>query len=127
HCLKEIIFVRGATEGINLVAQSFGRKHVHPGDEIVITWMEHHSNIVPWQLLCQEKGATLRVAPINDRGELIFEEFEKLIGPKTRLIAACHLSNALGTINPVKRIIDAAHRRGVPVLLDGAQAAAHLR
>ena len=124
---KEIIFVRGATEAINLVANSFGRKNVQAGDEILITAMEHHSNIVPWQMLCEEKGAKLRVAPINDRGELLFDEYEKLLGPKTRLAAVAHVSNVLGTINPVREMIEAAHRKGVPVLLDGAQAAPHLQ
>ena len=123
----EIIFVRGTTEAINLVAGSFGRKNVQPGDEILITAMEHHSNIVPWQILCEEKGAKLRVAPINDRGEVLFEEFEKLLGPKTRLVSVVHVSNVLGTINPVHEMIDAAHRKNVPVLLDGAQAAPHLK
>ena len=124
---REIIFVRGTTEAINLVASSYGRKNVQAGDEVVITTMEHHSNIVPWQILCEEKGAKLRVAPINDDGELIFEEFEKLLTSRTRLVAVVHISNALGTINPVQRIIEAAHRRNIPVLLDGAQAAAHLK
>jgi cysteine desulfurase/selenocysteine lyase len=124
---REIIFVRGTTEAINLVASSYGRKNVQAGDEVVITAMEHHSNIVPWQILCEEKGAKLRVAPINDDGELIFEEFEKLLTSRTRLVAVVHISNALGTINPVRRIIEAAHRRNIPVLLDGAQAAAHLK
>lgn len=124
---KEIIFVRGATEAINLVANSFGRKNVRAGDEILITAMEHHSNIVPWQILCEEKGAKLRVAPINDQGELLFDEFEKLLGPKTRLAAMVHVSNVLGTINPVQEMIAAAHRRNIPVLLDGAQAAPHLK
>jgi cysteine desulfurase/selenocysteine lyase len=123
---KEIIFVRGTTEGINLVAQSYGRKNVGAGDEVLITAMEHHSNIVPWQLLCEEKGAKLRVAPINDRGELILEEFEKLLGPKTKIVAVGHLSNALGTINPVREIVRMAHARGIPVLVDGAQAAARM-
>jgi cysteine desulfurase/selenocysteine lyase len=123
---KEIIFVRGTTEGINLVAQSYGRKNVGTGDEVLITAMEHHSNIVPWQLLCEEKGAKLRVAPINDRGELILEEFEKLLGPKTKIVAVGHLSNALGTINPVREIVRMAHARGIPVLVDGAQAAARM-
>jgi cysteine desulfurase/selenocysteine lyase len=122
---KEIIFVRGATEGVNLVAQSFGRSRIGPGDEIVITAMEHHSNIVPWQMLCQEKGATLRVVPINDDGELLMEEYEKLLGPMTRLVAVVHQSNSLGTLNPVKRIIEMAHTAGARVLVDGAQAAAH--
>ncbi len=123
---SEIIFVRSATEGINLVAQTFGRIRVGEGDEVLISAMEHHSNIVPWQMLCEEKGAKLRVAPINAAGELIFEEFEKLIGPRTRLVALTHVSNALGTVNPVKRVVDAAHQRKVPVLLDGAQAIQHL-
>jgi cysteine desulfurase/selenocysteine lyase len=124
---REIIFVRGTTEAINLVAQTYGRAHVKTGDEIVITAMEHHSNIVPWQMLCEEKGARLRVAPINDRGEMVFEEFEKLLTPRTRLVAAAHVSNALGTINPVRQIIETAHRLNVPVLIDGAQAVPHLR
>ncbi|HEX5411302.1 MAG TPA: cysteine desulfurase [Terriglobia bacterium] len=123
---KEIVFVRGTTEAINLVASSFGRKNVSAGDEILITAMEHHSNIVPWQMLCEEKGATLRVAPINDRGELLFDEFVKLLGRKTRLLSVVHVSNVLGTINPVREMIEAAHRRNIPVLLDGAQAAPHL-
>jgi cysteine desulfurase/selenocysteine lyase len=123
---KEIIFVRGATEGINLVAQTFGRTRVHAGDEVVISAMEHHSNIVPWQMLCEEKGATLRVVPINERGALIFEALENLIGPRTRLVAVTHVSNALGTVNPVESIIELAHKRNVPVLLDGAQAIQHL-
>ncbi len=122
---REIIFVRGTTEAINLVAQTFGRERVGAGDEIVISAMEHHSNIVPWQILCQEKGARLRVAPINDRGELIWEEFLKLLGARTRLVAVTHVSNVLGTVNPVKAIVEAAHRLDIPVLLDGAQAAPH--
>jgi cysteine desulfurase/selenocysteine lyase len=123
----EIIFTRGTTESINLVAQTYGRQHVGAGDEVLITAMEHHSNIVPWQMLCQEKGAVLRVVPINDDGELIMNEFERLLGPRTKLVAVTHLSNALGTLNPIREIIEQAHRRGVPVLIDGAQAAAHLR
>lgn len=123
---KEIIFVRGTTEGINLVAQSYGRKNVGAGHEVLITAMEHHSNIVPWQLLCEEKGAKLKVAPINDRGELILEDFEKLLGPKTKIVAVGHLSNALGTINPVREIVRMAHARGIPVLVDGAQAVARM-
>lgn len=123
---REIVFVRSTTEAINLVAQSYGRVHVGAGDEVLITAMEHHSNIVPWQLLCDEKGAKLRVAPINDRGELILEEFEKLLGPKTKIVAVAHVSNALGTINPVRRIIEMAHARNIPVLVDGAQAAPQL-
>ena len=123
---REIIFVRGATEAVNLVAQTYGRVQVRAGDEVLITTMEHHSNIVPWQILCEEKGAHLRVAPINDRGELILDELEKLLGPKTRLLALAHVSNALGTINPVREIIRMAHQRDVPVLLDGAQAVPHM-
>jgi cysteine desulfurase/selenocysteine lyase len=124
---REIVFVRGTTEAINLVAQAYGRRHVQAGDEVLITAMEHHSNIVPWQILCEEKGTRLRVAPINDRGELILEEFAKLLGPRTRLVSVAHVSNALGTINPVRQIIQIAHRWNVPVLLDGAQAAPHLK
>jgi cysteine desulfurase/selenocysteine lyase len=119
---REIIFVRGTTEAINLVAQSFGRQNIGAGDEIVVSTMEHHSNIVPWQLLCEATGAVLRVVPINDAGELLLDEYEKLLGPRTRLVSVVHLSNSLGTINPVARIIELAHKRNVPVLLDGAQA-----
>ena len=122
---REIIFVRGATEAINLVAQSYGRGHVGAGDEVLITAMEHHSNIVPWQILCEEKGAYLKVAPINDRGELMLDEFAKLIGPRTKIVAVTHVSNALGTVVPLREIIDIAHRSGVPVLVDGAQAVPH--
>lgn len=125
--VREIVFVRGTTEAINLVAQSFVRTHIREGDEIVLTHMEHHSNIVPWQLLREQTGAALRVAPINDAGELILDEFEKLIGPRTRLVTLLHISNALGTINPVRKIIEIAHAANVPVLLDGAQAVPHLR
>jgi len=121
---KEIVFVRGTTEAINLVAQSYGRRF-RAGDEILISGLEHHSNIVPWQLLAEQCGVVLRVAPIGDAGELRFDEYEKLLGPRTRLVAIAHISNALGTVLPVKRIIEAAHGRGVPVLLDGAQAVAH--
>jgi len=124
---REIIYVRGATEAINLVAQSYGRKYIGPGDKILITTMEHHSNIVPWQMLCEQTGAVLRVAPINDDGELLLDEFEKLLTSRTRLAAVAHVSNALGTINPVREIIELAHREGVPVLLDGAQAVPHLK
>jgi cysteine desulfurase / selenocysteine lyase len=124
---REIVFVRGATEGINLVAQSYGRAHVGSGDDVVISAMEHHSNIVPWQMLCEEKGAQLRVVPMNQRGEFLLDEYEALLNPRTRLVAVAHVSNALGTVNPVREIIDAAHRRGIPVLLDGAQAVQHLR
>lgn len=123
---REIIFVRGATEGINLVAQTFGRRHVGAGDEVLITAMEHHSNIVPWQLLCEEKGAKLRVAPINDDGELLVEEFEKRLNSRTRIVAIAHVSNALGTIVPVRQLVEIAHARNVPVLVDGAQAVQHL-
>ncbi|MBI3292795.1 MAG: cysteine desulfurase [Elusimicrobia bacterium] len=123
---QEIVFVRGATEGINLVAQSYGRTHVQAGDEILISEMEHHSNIVPWQMLCEEKGATLRVIPITDEGEIQLEEYERLLTPKTKLVAVAHVSNALGTINPIREIIAAAHLRNIPVLIDGAQSAPHL-
>jgi cysteine desulfurase/selenocysteine lyase len=123
---EEIIFVRGATEGINLVAASYGRTHVGEGDEVLISALEHHSNIVPWQMLCEEKRARLRVAPINDAGEIILEELERLIGPRTRIVAVSHVSNALGTVNPVETIVTMAHAKGVPVLIDGAQAAPHL-
>ena len=122
---REIIFVRGTTEGINLVAQSFGKQHLHEGDEIVISAMEHHSNIVPWQMLCEERRARLRVVPINDAGELLLDEYESLLGPQTKLVSITHVSNALGTINPAKQIVDIAHGRGIPVLLDGAQAVPH--
>ena len=122
---KEIIFVRGVTEAINLVTNSYGRANVKAGDEILITAMEHHSNIVPWQMLCEEKGARLRVAPINDDGELILEEFEKLVNERTRLISVVHISNALGSINPVQAIVEIGHRHNVPVMIDGAQAAPH--
>ena len=122
---REIVFVRGATEAINLVAQTYGREHIGAGDEVLITAMEHHSNIVPWQILCQEKGARLCVAPINDRGELEIEEFERLVGPRTKMISVAHVSNALGTINPVKWIVRLAHAMKVPVLVDGAQAVPH--
>lgn len=123
----EVVFVRGTTEAINLVAQSYGRKHVGPGDEVLITAMEHHSNIVPWQILCDEKGAKLRVAPINEAGELIMAEFEKLIGPRTKIIAIPHVSNALGTVNPVAKIVELAHPYKIPVVVDGAQAAPHTK
>jgi cysteine desulfurase/selenocysteine lyase len=122
----EVIFVRGTTEGINLVAQTFGRQRVGAGDEIVVTEMEHHSNIVPWQLLCKEKGAKLRVLPITDAGDVRPEELDALLTPRTRLLGVTHVSNALGTVNPVKELVERAHARGVPVLVDGAQAAPHL-
>ena len=123
---REIIFVRGTTEGINLVAQTYGRQNIGPGDEIIVSNMEHHSNIVPWQMLCEEKGARLLVVPINDDGELLLDEYEKLLGPRTKLVSMAHLSNALGTILPVEQIIAMAHSHGVPVLLDGAQSVPHL-
>lgn len=123
---NEIIFVRGTTEAINLVAQSYGRSRFKAGDEIVLSHMEHHSNIVPWQILCEQIGAQLRVIPVSQNGELEFEAYNQLLGPRTRLVAVGHVSNALGTINPVRAMIDLAHTRGVPVLLDGAQAVAHL-
>ncbi|WP_026601264.1 cysteine desulfurase [Methylomonas sp. 11b] len=123
---KEIIFVRGATEAINLVAQSYGKSQLQAGDEIVISAMEHHANIVPWQMLCQQMGAVLKVAPMNQQGELLFDEFEQLLNAKTKLVAITQMSNALGTINPVEKIIAAAHAKGIPVLLDGAQAIPHM-
>ncbi len=123
---REVIFVRGTTEAINLVAASFGRTRVGPGDEVLITGMEHHSNIVPWQMLCQEKGASLKIIPVSEAGELDLADVEKLLGPRTRLLALAHVSNALGTVNPVKQAVALAHARGVPVLVDGAQGAPHL-
>ena len=123
---KEIVFVRGTTEGINLVASSYGRKNINAGDEVIITAMEHHSNIVPWQLLCEEKGAKLRIIPINNDGEIIFEEFEKLLNERTKFISVVYISNSLGTVNPVKRIIEKAHQLGIPVMVDAAQAVAHI-
>jgi len=123
---REIIFTRGTTEGINLVAQSYGRPALKPGDDIVITAMEHHSNIVPWQLVCEQTGSRLRAAPFNDAGELDVDAFERLLTDRTRLVSVVHVSNALGTVNPVKRLIALAHDRGIPVLLDGAQSAPHL-
>src|SRR5215467_8937680 len=124
---NEIIFVRGTTEGINLVAQTYGRAHVGEGDEVLITAMEHHSNIVPWQILCDEKKARLRVAPINDAGELRLDEFEKLLSARTKLVALAHVSNALGTVNPLAKIVELAYRRNIPVLVDGAQAVPHMK
>ena len=124
---REIIFVRGTTEAINLVAQSYARPRLQPGDEILITWLEHHSNIVPWQLLCEQTGAHLKVAPINESGEVELPAFEALLSERTRLVAVAHVSNALGTILPVREIIKAAHACGVPVLLDAAQAVPHMR
>ena len=125
--IKEIVFTRGTTESINLVAQSWGRANVKAGDEILITAIEHHSNIVPWQMLCAEKGATLHVAPVNDRGELVVEELEAMLNPRVRLVAVGHASNALGTINPIRRIVAAAHANGSLVLVDGAQGVPHMR
>jgi cysteine desulfurase/selenocysteine lyase len=121
---REIVFTRGTTEAINLVAATLGQR-LGAGDEILISAMEHHSNIVPWQMLCEQRGTILRVVPINDRGELLLDEFEKLIGKRTRLVAITHVSNALGTVNPVQQIVASAHARGIPVLIDGAQAIAH--
>ena len=125
--IKEIVFTRGTTESINLVAQSWGRANVGEGDEILITALEHHSNIVPWQMLCAEKGATLRVAPVNDAGELVVDELEGMLNPRVRLVAVNHGSNALGTINPIKRIAAAAHAHGALIVVDGAQGVPHLR
>jgi cysteine desulfurase / selenocysteine lyase len=122
---KECIFVRGATEGINLVMHGYGRKFIVAGDEIIISAMEHHANIVPWQMLCEEKGAKLRVIPMNDAGELLMDEYDALLSDKTKFVAVAHVSNALGTVNPIKTIIDRAHKYGVPVLIDGAQQAPH--
>ena len=124
---QEIIYTRGTTESINLVAQTFGRQNIGPGDEIIVSNMEHHSNIVPWQILCEEKGSKLRVVPIDDSGELLVDEFEAMLGPRTKLVSITHVSNALGTIVPVDRIVELAHAHGVPVLLDGAQAVPHMR
>ena len=125
-CPREIVFVRGATEAINLVAATFGRERVGPGDEVLITALEHHSNIVPWQMLCAERRARLVVAPIDERGEVIFDEFVGLLGERTKLAAFSHVSNALGTINPVAEMVAAARERGVPTVIDGAQALPHL-
>lgn len=123
---EEIIFTKGTTESINLVASTFGRKFVQQGDEIIISSLEHHSNIVPWQMLCEEKGAILKVIPINDKGELLLEEYDKLLSPRTKIVSIVHVSNALGTVNPVKEIIEKAHAVGAKVLLDGAQSSSHL-
>ena len=122
----EIVFTRNATEGINLVAQTFGRRQVGAGDEVVISTMEHHSNIVPWQMLCEEQGARLRVVPITDTGELMLDELASLLGPRTKLLSLVHMSNSLGTINPVRQVVELAQAQGVPVLLDGSQAAYHM-
>ncbi|MFT6782590.1 MAG: cysteine desulfurase/selenocysteine lyase, partial [Saprospiraceae bacterium] len=123
----EVIFTRGCTESINLVASCYGKKFLNEGDEVIISAMEHHSNIVPWQMICEEKGATLKVIPLNDKGEIIFEEYEKLLSDRTKIISIVHISNSLGTINPIKDVIDRAHERGIPVLVDGAQAALHTK
>ncbi|MDQ2721410.1 MAG: cysteine desulfurase [Bacteroidota bacterium] len=123
---EEIIFTKGTTEGINLVAYTWGRKNIHAGDEIIISEMEHHSNIVPWQILCEEKNAVLKIIPVDDNGELLMDEFKKLLSSKTKLVSIVHVSNALGTINPVVEIIDAAHKVGAVVMVDGAQSAVHL-
>ncbi len=123
---EEIIFVRGATEGINLVASSWGRKNIQAGDEIIVSHMEHHANLVPWQLLCEEKGAALKVIPVDENGELILEEYYKLLSPKTKLVSVVYICNSIGTINPVQDIIQAAHQQNIPVLLDACQAAPHI-
>jgi cysteine desulfurase / selenocysteine lyase len=123
---REIVFVRGTTEGINLVAQSWGRRNVEAGDEVVITWLEHHANIVPWQMLCSEKGAKLRVAPVDDSGQVILEEYEKLLNPRTKIVSFTQVSNALGTITPAREMIEMAHRHGALALLDGAQSVSHM-
>src|ERR1051326_814168 len=123
----ELIFVRGTTEGINLVSSSWGRKNIQAGDEIIISAMEHHSNIVPWQMLCEEKGAMLRVIPMNDAGELLLDEYAKLLNDRTKLVAVVHVSNSLGTVNPVAEMIRLAHERSIPVVVDGAQALPHMR
>ena len=123
----EVVFTRGATDSINLVAASFGRTFLHEGDEIIVSEMEHHANIVPWQFLCEDRGCVLKVLPFDDRGVLCIEQLDSLISPKTRLLAVSHVSNSLGTINPVEKIIEIAHKRGVPVLLDGAQAVSHCK
>jgi cysteine desulfurase/selenocysteine lyase len=124
---REIVFVRGTTEGINLIAQSWGRRNIGKDDEIVITWLEHHANIVPWQMLCAEKGAKLRVAPVDDRGQVLLDEYERLLNPRTRLVSFSHVSNALGTVTPVEEMIAMAHRHGAKVVVDGAQSVAHTR
>ena len=123
----EIIFVRGTTEGINLVTQTWGRKNIKAGDEIIIAGLEHHSNIVPWQMLCEESGAHLRIIPINDRGELLLDEYARLLNPRTKMVAIGHVSNALGTINPAREIIRMAHAAGALTLVDGAQAVPHMK
>lgn len=124
---EEIVFTRGATDSINLVAASFGRTFLHEGDEIIVSEMEHHANIVPWQFLCEDRGCVLKVLHFNEKGELCLERLDQLVSPKTRIVAVTHVSNSLGTINPVKEIIEIAHKKGVPVLLDGAQAVSHCK
>jgi cysteine desulfurase/selenocysteine lyase len=124
---REIIFTSGTTDAINLVMHGYGRKMIGPGDEIILTTLEHHSNIVPWQMLAEEKGAKIRIVPINDAGELLIDEYEKLFNSRTKFVGATHVSNALGTINPIKEMIAFAHARGVPILIDGAQAAPHIK
>jgi cysteine desulfurase/selenocysteine lyase len=124
---KEIVFVKGATEAINLVASTYGRQNLHQGDEVLITGLEHHSNIVPWQMICEEKGAKLRVAPIDDNGNVILTEFSRLLSKRIKIVALSHVSNALGTVNPVKQMILLAHEHGIPVIVDGAQALPHLK
>lgn len=123
----EIVYVRGTTEAINLVAHSFVKEQLKPGDEILISAMEHHSNIVPWQIVCEQTGANLRVVPINDRGEIIMEEFEKMLTSRVKFVSVVYISNSLGTVNPVKKMIDMAHAQGIPVLVDGAQAVSHTK
>ena len=123
---EEIVFLRGATEAVNLVAHGYGRQHVGSGDEIIVSQMEHHSNIVPWQVLCEERGATLRVAPINDAGEILLEEYEELLSERTKIVAITHASNALGTVNPVRKMVNMAHKFGAVVLIDGAQGVPHM-
>jgi cysteine desulfurase/selenocysteine lyase len=123
---REIIFTTGCTEGINLVMHGYGRKFLSAGDEVIVTHMEHHSNIVPWQMLAEEKGVKLRVAPIDERGELVFEEYERLFNERTKFVAVTHVSNALGTVTPIRRMVEVAHAHGAPILVDGAQAAPHL-
>ena len=124
--VREIVFVRGVTDAINLVAATYGRTHIGAEDQVVVSELEHHSNIVPWQMLCEEKGARLRVIPISDAGELRLDEYERLLGPRTRIVSVTHVSNALGTINPVEDIVGLAHRQGIPVFIDGAQAVSHM-
>ena len=125
--LEEIIFTKGATESLNLVAACYGRKYLQEGDEVIVSTMEHHSNIVPWQMICEERGANVRVIPITTDGELIMEEFKKLLSEKTKIVSLVHVSNALGTVNPVKQVIKLSHEKGIPVMLDGCQAVPHMK